>query len=45
MEDKTIACRVFVGKPEIKAPLGKPWRRWENIIQIHLQNKAWGGLD
>jgi hypothetical protein len=27
---------IFVGKPEGKSPLGRPMRRWENNVKIHL---------
>jgi len=26
-------CRVLVGKPEVKSPLGRPRRRWEDNIK------------
>jgi hypothetical protein len=29
--------RVLVGKPEVKRPLGRPKRRWENNTGIDLQ--------
>jgi hypothetical protein len=29
--------RVLVGKPEGKRPLGRPRRRWEDIIRVALQ--------
>ena len=29
--------RVLVGKPEGKMPLGRPRRRWEDIIKMDLQ--------
>jgi len=28
--------RVFVGKPEEKRPLGRPRRRWEDIIKLEI---------
>jgi hypothetical protein len=34
--------RVLVGKPEGKRPLGRPRRRWENNIEIHLQEVGGG---
>jgi hypothetical protein len=34
--------RVLVGKPEGKRPLGRPRRRWENIIRMDLQEVGWG---
>jgi hypothetical protein len=29
--------KVLVGKPEGKRPLGRPRRRWEDNIKMHLQ--------
>jgi hypothetical protein len=29
--------RVLVGRPEGKRPLGRPTRRWENNIWMHLR--------
>jgi len=34
--------RVLVGKPEVKRPLGRPRRRWEDNIKLDLQ-KVGGG--
>jgi hypothetical protein len=33
----TTACRVLVGRPEGKRPLGRPRRRWEDNIKMDLQ--------
>jgi hypothetical protein len=30
-------CRVLVGKPEGKRPLGRPRRRWEDEIIMDLR--------
>jgi len=41
------ACRIFVGKPEGKRPLGRPRCRWESDIKIRLKEMgsgAWAGL-
>jgi hypothetical protein len=38
-------CRVLVGKPEGKKPLGKPWRRWENNIKVDLQKVGCWSID
>jgi hypothetical protein len=35
--------KVLVGKPEGKRPLGRPRRRWEDGIRMHLRQNAWGG--
>jgi hypothetical protein len=37
--------RVLVGKPEGKRPLGRPRRRWENNIDMHLQEVGEGCWD
>jgi hypothetical protein len=37
MGEETGAYRVLVGKPEGKRPLGRPRRRWEDSIQMGLQ--------
>ena len=38
--------RVLVGKPEGKRLLGRPRRRWEDNIKMHLQEVGCGyGLD
>ena len=38
-------CRVFVGKPEVKRPLGRPRRRWVDNIRIDLQEVGCGYMD
>ena len=46
MGERRGGCRVLVGKPEGKGPLGRPWHRWEDNIQMDLQEVGWGhGLD
>jgi len=42
MGDKRGSCRVFVGRPEGKSPLGKPRRKWNYNIKIDLQKLGWG---
>ena len=37
--------RVLVGKPEGKRPLGRPRRRWENTIEMDLQEVGYWGMD
>jgi hypothetical protein len=36
-------CRVLVGKPEGKRPLGRPRRRWEDGIKMDIEETGWGG--
>jgi len=37
--------RVLVEKPEGKRPLGRPRRRWEDNIKMHLQEVGCGSVD
>jgi hypothetical protein len=45
MGEKRNACRILVGKPEGKRPLGRPRRRWVNNIKIDLREIGWDGMD
>jgi hypothetical protein len=36
--------RLLVGKPEGKRPLGKPRRRWMDLLEIGLGGVDWIGL-
>jgi hypothetical protein len=36
MGEKRNVCRLLVGKPEGKRPLGRPRRRWMDNINIDL---------
>jgi hypothetical protein len=38
-------CKVLVGKPEGKRPLGRPRRRWEDGIRMYLREIGLGGVD
>jgi hypothetical protein len=42
---KRIACRILVGKPEGKRPLGRPKRRWVSNSRMDLREIGWGGMD
>jgi hypothetical protein len=37
MGEKRNACRILVGKPEGKRPLGRPRRRWVDNIKMDLR--------
>jgi hypothetical protein len=39
------ACRILVGKPEGKRPIGRPRHRWVDNIKIDLREIGWGGMD
>jgi hypothetical protein len=44
--DRGGVYRVLMRKPEGKRPFGRPRRRWEDNIKIHLQAVMGGnGLD
>jgi hypothetical protein len=45
MGEKRNACRILVGKPEGKKPLGRPRRRWVENIKIDLIEIEWDGMD
>jgi hypothetical protein len=44
MGEKRNACRILVGKPEGKRPLGRPRRRWVDNIKMDLLEIDWGGV-
>jgi hypothetical protein len=41
MGEKKNACRILVGEPGGKKPVGNPRRRWVNNIKIHLREIVW----
>jgi hypothetical protein len=45
MGAKRIACRILVGKPEGKRPLGRPRGRWVDNIKMDLREIGWGVMD
>jgi hypothetical protein len=45
MGENMDACRVLVGKPEGKMPIGRPRRSWEDNIKTNLREREWGGMD
>jgi hypothetical protein len=45
MGEKRNACRILVGKPEGKRPLGRPRRRWVDNIKMDLRGIRWDGVD
>ena len=44
MEEGRDVHKVLVGKPEGKRPLGRPSCRWEDNIQMNLQEVGCGGM-
>jgi hypothetical protein len=45
MEQRRLAYRGLVRKPERKRPLGRPWLRWGDNIKMDIQVVGWGGMD
>ena len=45
MGERRGVYRALVGKPEGKRPLGIPRRRWEDNINMELQEVGCGGKD
>jgi hypothetical protein len=45
MGEKRNACRILVGMPEGKSPLGKPRRRWVDNTKLDLREAGWDGMD
>jgi hypothetical protein len=39
------AYRILAGKPEGKTPLGRPRRRWVDIIKLDFREIGWDGTD
>ena len=44
VREKRHACKILVGKPEGKRPLGRSSHRWEDNIKFELQEVR-GGVD
>jgi len=45
MVERRGVFRVFVGKPEVMSPLGRPRCRWEDNIKMNIQDVGCGGMD
>jgi hypothetical protein len=45
MEEVRGACKILVGRPECKRPLGRPSRRWEDNIKMDLWEIGFGDVD
>jgi hypothetical protein len=44
MGERSKACRILVGKPEGKGPLGRPRRRRVDNIKMDLREIGWDGM-
>jgi hypothetical protein len=46
MGERRNACRILVGRPEGKRPLGRPRSRWVDNVKMDLRERmGWYGLD
>jgi hypothetical protein len=45
MGEKRNACRILVGKPDGKRPLGRPRHRWVDNIKMDLREIGWDVVD
>ncbi|KAJ4438735.1 hypothetical protein ANN_14686 [Periplaneta americana] len=45
MGESRNAYRVLVGRPEVKRPLGRPRRRWEDNIKMDLREVGYDDRD
>jgi hypothetical protein len=45
MREKRNACRLFVGKPKGKRPLGRRKRRWVDNIRMDLGEAGWRDVE
>jgi hypothetical protein len=43
--ERRNACRLLVGKPEGRRPLGRPRRRWLDNTRMDLVEVGWGDVD
>jgi hypothetical protein len=45
MGEKRNECRLLVGKPEGRRPLGRPKHRWVDNIRMNLVEVGWCDVD
>jgi hypothetical protein len=43
--EKRNVCRLLVGKPEGRRPLGTPRHKWVDKIRMDLGEEGWGDVD
>jgi hypothetical protein len=42
--EKGNACRILVGEPEGKRPVGRPRHMWVNNIKMGFRDIGWDGM-
>jgi hypothetical protein len=45
MGEKRNAYRLFLGKADLRRPLGRPRRRWVDNIRMDLGQVGWGDVE
>jgi hypothetical protein len=45
MGEGRCVYRVLLGNPEEKRPMGRPRCRWQDYINMDLQEVGFGGMD
>jgi hypothetical protein len=45
MGEERGAYRILMGRPEVRRPLGRPRRRWEDNIKTDLREVGWGDMN
>jgi hypothetical protein len=45
MGEERNLYKVLMGKPEGKRQLGRPRRRWEDVIRMDLREIGWGSVE
>jgi len=45
MGERRGTCRVLIGKPEGKSPLGRSMHGWEDNIKMDVKKVGWWGMD
>jgi hypothetical protein len=45
MGDLRVVYRILVGKPEEKRQPGRPRRRWDDNIEMNLQDVEYRGME
>jgi hypothetical protein len=45
MGEERKVCKVLVGKPEGKRPLGRPRCRWKYRLRMDLKEIGWGSVE
>jgi hypothetical protein len=45
MGEERNVYKVLMGKPEVRRPLGRQRRRWEDVSRMDLRQNGWGNVE